>query len=487
MSAHPSGSAARAASRSSPTSGGGTGLGRAWDLILLGLVALALIAVAVVDLMVEARIDPRQRIIRTAADPALAVSTDIQLALARRMSAIRGYVATGEPRFVERLEELKEDERAHFARLTLLSRDLDRGVAARVGDLQAATDRWDAAIVASGIMSRSPPSAAPSTTVVLDQQLYDGALDASLRVEEAIRGSMVRLGTEIAALDRAANRASFGLLLLALTAAAGVALLGHRMRNLNADLAQRQLDLERVTRSRARLIRGFSHDLKNPLGAADGHAALLETGVPGSLNEAQQDSVRRIRATLRSAFHLIQELVELGRVEAGQVDIRPASVRADDVLRKIAAEYRPQADAAGLELVVEASDHHPALQTDPRRVEQIMGNLVSNAIKYTRSGSVRVGARHDASVAPPRRIHLYVKDTGIGIARESMPLLFQEFSRLRVAGVPGAGLGLAISSRLAQALGGEITVTSEPGCGSTFTLSLPLEYARVLRAGRREW
>ena len=482
MRAHSSTSHSGAVSTSAPGSGGPSSsarppaAGMPWGWILLGLVALALIAVAAIDLVVRARIDPRQRIIQTAATPALALSTDIQLTLARRMSAIRGYIATGEPRFVRRLEELKEEERAHFSRLSLLSRNLDAGVAARVHELDTATDRWDDAIAASAIVSGVPRTDAPLTTIVLDQQLYDHALDASLRLEEAVRESTTRLVAEIAELDRTANRVSYGLLFLALAAAAAVALLGHRTRLVNQSLAQRQLELERVTRSRARLIRGFSHDLKNPLGAADGHAALLETGIPGPLSASQQESVRRIRATLRAGFHLIDELVELGRVEAGQLTIRRREVRAGDVLDGIAAQYHPQAQAAGLDLVVEPSDHLEAIHTDPRRVEQILGNLVSNAIKYTETGTVRIGARDTGAArsdSAERWMHLFVEDTGVGISPESIDLVFQEFSRLRTTGVPGAGLGLAISSRIARALGGEITVESQPGSGSTFTLSLP--------------
>jgi signal transduction histidine kinase len=463
--------------RGQPAWNGSSAVGRAWHWVLPACVALALIAVAAIDLVVESRIDPRQTIIQSVANPALAVSTDIQLTLARRMSAIRGYIATGEPRFVDRLERLKEEERAHFTRLTALSRGLDSTVAARVDQLGTATDRWDEAIDASGIMARFAPGLDASlTTIVLDQQLYDQALDASLRLEEAIRESAAGLNAEIAVLDRTADRISYGLLLLALAGAAGVSLLGYRMRGLNSDLAQRQHDLESVTHSRARLIRGFSHDLKNPLGAADGHAALLETGIPGPLSGGQQESVHRIRATLRSAFHLIEELVELGRVETGQLEIRPAAVKPEEILQKVAAEYRPQADRANLELIVERSDPVGEIRTDPTRLEQILGNLVSNAIKYTETGGVRIGARYDAPSARPRWIHLFVEDTGVGVPPESVELVFEEFSRLRASSVPGAGLGLAISSRIARALGGEITVVSEPGCGSTFTLSLPVEY-----------
>lgn len=450
--------------------------GSRWmGLGLLGLVALALIAVALVDIFVQSRIEPRQEIINTLADPALAVTTDIQLTLARRMSSLRGYIITGGGRFLDRYEELRGQESVHLLRLDSLSSRLDGGVALHVDSLEASIERWDQWIDRSGMTDRVETSDPSLTATVLDQQFYDGALDASLSLEEAIHGHISLHRAEIASWERLASRISFALVLLALLAAAGVGLLGYWMSTLNDDLKQRQLALQRVTESRARLLRGFSHDLKNPLGAADAHAALLESGIPGGLNDAQMKSVQRIRATLRSGFHLINELVQLGRVEAGQLEIRPEPVDLRQLLQKVADDYRPQAEAAGLGLSVDTAGDVLEVHSDPNRIEQIIANLVSNAVKYTEAGSVRIRARQVEAADAPARIHVDVEDTGAGIPADKMHLLFQEFSRLQVTSVPGAGLGLSISYRIAHALGGEITVTSEVGRGSVFTLSLPVQ------------
>src|SRR5262249_12379753 len=135
---------------------------------------------------------------------------------------------------------------------------------------------------------------------------------------------------------------------------------------------------------------GFSHDVKNPLGAADGHASLLEEGVLGPLEPRQLESVGRIRASIGSALELIGDLLELARAEAGEIEgqRRPVDVR--EVGREIVAEYRAQAAAHGLELGVEIPPELPVVVTDVVRARQVLGNLISNAVKYTPRGQVTV-------------------------------------------------------------------------------------------------
>lgn len=238
-------------------------------------------------------------------------------------------------------------------------------------------------------------------------------------------------------------------------------------------------ELEEVTESRGRLVRGFSHDLKNPLGAADGHAALLESGVFGELEPKQQESVQRIRGALHSALELINDLVELARSEAGQLKIEPVLVDPRRIAAEVAEEHRAHAETSGLEISVELSAALPEVMSDANRVRQVLGNLLSNAIKYTPSGGRVVLSAETCSRGPDRRpgqwLCLAVRDNGPGIPKEMQHRLFQEFVRLDTRGEPGVGLGLAISQRIAHLLGGELTVESEVGRGSTFTLWLPLE------------
>ncbi|MGH7475341.1 MAG: PAS domain S-box protein [Longimicrobiales bacterium] len=234
----------------------------------------------------------------------------------------------------------------------------------------------------------------------------------------------------------------------------------------------RTRELERVTESRARLMRGFSHDLKNPLAAADGHAQLMEAGLLGPLAEKQRQSVDAIRRAVRTALELIDKLIELARTEAAQVEVELAPVDASRLARDAIEECRPQAQAKSLTLDIDAPPSLPALG-DPSRVSQIMANLLGNAVKYTREGhvTVRVSTVSDAGPRPGAWVRIDVEDTGIGIAEEHQPQLFEEFTRF-VTDVPGSGLGLSISRNLAEALGGAITVSSVPEKGACFSLWL---------------
>jgi signal transduction histidine kinase len=236
-------------------------------------------------------------------------------------------------------------------------------------------------------------------------------------------------------------------------------------------------ELERVMSSRERLVRGFSHDLKNPLGAADGYAELLVHGIFGELTATQRESLESLRRSIRRALDLIDDLHELARAESGVVALRREPVHVGELVHSLYEEYRGAAHASGLALGVDAANELPVLVTDGGRLRQIVGNLLSNAIKYTATGSVTLRARTQA-IAPDGDgngwVYLDVIDTGIGIPADKRELIFEEFSRLGNGDRPGAGLGLAISERLAEALGGRILVESELGVGSTFTVQLPL-------------
>jgi len=247
--------------------------------------------------------------------------------------------------------------------------------------------------------------------------------------------------------------------------------------------AQRRSDeLEHITESRARLMRGFSHDVKNPLGAADGYAQLLEDGVLGALSPEQQRSVARIRRAIRTSLDLIQDLLELARAEAGQLALERITTDVAAAAREVAEDYRAQAESAGITLEVHAPESL-AVTTDPTRVRQVLANLISNAVKYAPESRVTVTTeRRDDGPGVERVpcIAISVADTGPGIPVDKQEQIFQEFTRLTPGAQHGAGVGLAISRRIARLLGGDITVVSEPGRGATFTFVLPaLENSQV--------
>lgn len=239
---------------------------------------------------------------------------------------------------------------------------------------------------------------------------------------------------------------------------------------------RRRAAVERVMASRERLIRGFSHDVKNPLGAADGYLQVLEEGVLGELEPRQAQSVRQCRRSIRSALDLIEVLLDVARAEAGRLEIEDRPLDVGEIAASVAAEYGAQAQAAGLDLQVRVASTVPVIRSDAGRIRQILGNLISNAVKYTEQGAVtvQVDVREDGGTPGPGRwVGVAVSDTGPGIPPEKQELLFQEYRRIEPDRKGSAGLGLAISRRLAELLGGGVTVSSEVGVGSTFTLWLP--------------
>jgi PAS domain S-box-containing protein len=245
----------------------------------------------------------------------------------------------------------------------------------------------------------------------------------------------------------------------------------HRVRLLE-ESERRRSELEHAIESRARLIRGFTHDLKNPLGAADGHAQLLETGRRGPLLDAQRQNVAHIRTALRSALSLIEDLLELARAEAGQLEIEWSDTDVSATARTVVGEFRATAEQAGFQLELQENGPVPSIVSDSNRIRQILGNLISNAIKYSHPGGRVVVHVHREA----QRVAVDVRDTGPGIPSDQHAHLFEEFWRSDPhAAAPGTGLGLAISRRVALLLGGDICVESEPGRGSTFTLLLPPE------------
>jgi signal transduction histidine kinase len=234
--------------------------------------------------------------------------------------------------------------------------------------------------------------------------------------------------------------------------------------------------LQRVMESRGRLMRGFSHDLKNPLGAADGYAALLQDGIYGPVAKDQLTSITRIRQSIRRALSLIEDLHELARAETGHLDVHRERVGVAELLLVIAEEYRATAAAKHLGFVVDVAPELPCVETDASRVRQIIGNLLSNAIKYTDRGVITLRACSDTTggLAQAKWLSVEVQDTGPGIPSDKRGFIFDEFARLTDGKHSGAGIGLAISKHVADALGCRLEVTSAPGKGATFALCIPV-------------
>jgi len=243
-----------------------------------------------------------------------------------------------------------------------------------------------------------------------------------------------------------------------------------------AEEARRE-EVERVTASRTRLIRGFTHDVKNPLGAADGFLALLEDEILGKLTPKQLESIGRVRRSIGAALGLIGYLLDLARAEAGQLEIRRDPLDLAATAMEVSEDFRAEAEAKQLTMTLEDTGPEPlTVCSDHARVRQVLSNLVSNAVKYTPSGGnirIRVEPRPKPGAEDEEWIATDIADNGPGISPDQLPRLFDEFARFDPKAAQGSGIGLAISERIAGALGGTISVVSETGTGSTFTLWLP--------------
>jgi ammonium transporter len=223
--------------------------------------------------------------------------------------------------------------------------------------------------------------------------------------------------------------------------------------------------------AKSRFLANMSHELRTPLNAIIGFTRLVSRS-PGALPQRQVDNLSKILISAEHLLALIDEILDLSRVEAGEVNLEIADADVDDVLREVTDSLEPLVDRPRVQLVVEAEPGLPCVQTDREKVMQILLNLLSNAIKYTDEGSITVRAQ-----AVDGRLRVGVSDTGVGIPPDELNKVFDEFHRADSASTRrrrGTGLGLTISRRLARNLGGDVTVESKLGAGSTFTLDLPL-------------
>jgi PAS domain S-box-containing protein len=224
-----------------------------------------------------------------------------------------------------------------------------------------------------------------------------------------------------------------------------------------------------ASEAKSAFLATMSHELRTPLNAIIGYQSLLKEGIDGSLNESQLAQLSRIRAGADHLLGLIDEILTYSRVEAGKEVVRLEETQLRPIVEDAITMVKPLAEARGLTLRVEAPDAR--LRTDGVKVRQILLNLLSNAVKFTDSGEILLRARLHGDVA-----EFVITDHGIGIAGENQQRIFEPFwqveqSSTRRAG--GTGLGLSVSRSLARLLGGEITVESKLGDGSTFTATIP--------------
>jgi signal transduction histidine kinase len=242
----------------------------------------------------------------------------------------------------------------------------------------------------------------------------------------------------------------------------------------NELLRRQAIELEQASVAKSQFLANVSHDVRTPLNAILGYTSLLLRGVSGPLDPTQQEALSRIDANGRHLLALINEILDISRIEAGKMPVRFASIKLNDLIREIMSEVEPLIASSNLTVTASVPHGLPMIRSDRQKVKQILLNLLTNALKFTPRGSVSVSCTHRRA---HREMAIAVADTGIGIAATDQMRIFEAFSQAdptQTREVGGTGLGLAICRRLATVLDGRITIESELRQGSTFTLILPL-------------
>jgi signal transduction histidine kinase len=245
---------------------------------------------------------------------------------------------------------------------------------------------------------------------------------------------------------------------------------------LYAELDDRALQLARASELKSSFLSSISHELRTPLNAILNVTRLLIDRYDGDLSEEQERQVHMIRNAATSLTEMVNDLLDLARIEAGKAVLRPAPVQVNDLLGSVRGMLRPLLTSNAIALVLDPPEASLRMHSDEAKLAQVLRNLVANAVKFTEAGEIRIAARHHPA---DDTVVFTVADTGIGIAPEDLERIFEEYTQVDSPlqrRLPGTGLGLPLSRKLARMLGGSLTVESEPGRGSTFTLRV----ARVL-------
>jgi len=238
-------------------------------------------------------------------------------------------------------------------------------------------------------------------------------------------------------------------------------------------LQEKNNELERANQAKDRFLASMSHELRTPLNGIIGFAEFLEDGKPGPVNEKQKEYLEDILKSGRHLLHLINDMLDLVKVQAGKLDLSPEVFDIRSAVAEVCAVVHPIAVQKNIDVCVDVASGLDTVTLDVQRFRQILYNLLSNALKFTDDGgAVTIEALRDDR----GHIRLAVRDNGIGIAPDDIPRLFTEFEQLET-GVArrfgGTGLGLALTKSIVTLQGGAIEVESAPGSGSTFTVTLP--------------
>jgi signal transduction histidine kinase len=242
-----------------------------------------------------------------------------------------------------------------------------------------------------------------------------------------------------------------------------------KLSQMNDELHRRQVALEQAMGARNRFYASMSHELRTPINAVIGYSTLMLDNIYGPLNAKQKEGLQRTLKAARHLLELVNDVLDLSKIEAGKIELSLQPVMFPALIEDLFVTVRPLADEYGSTLALDMESEPFNIVSDPRRARQILLNLLSNAIKFGEGNPIRVVCKQ----CEDKGVEIEVVDEGVGIAKEDITRIFEEFVQVSESKQPGTGLGLPISRRLAQLLDGSLTVCSTPGQGSSFRLILP--------------
>ena len=245
---------------------------------------------------------------------------------------------------------------------------------------------------------------------------------------------------------------------------------------LYAELDDKASQLRDANDLKSRFLSYMSHEFRTPLTSMTSISGILLSRLHGPLTAEQQKQVEFIRSSARELTEMVNDLLDLAKVEAGRITISPEWFEMVDLFAALRGMFKPIAATTSVSLVFDEPEGDIKLYTDDKKVSQILRNFISNALKFTPEGEVRISAR----VLEDDKVEFAVTDTGIGIAAEHIPNLFVDFVQLDVRlqrRLRGSGLGLSLARKFAELLGGKVGVESELGKGSRFWMLIPMRFA----------
>jgi signal transduction histidine kinase len=240
-----------------------------------------------------------------------------------------------------------------------------------------------------------------------------------------------------------------------------------------AELRLANSALEKSDRVKSDLLSVMSHEFRTPLNLIVGYAGMLKEGCLGAISEEQQKALERILTSADELFALVMSLLQAAGIEANAVQLKREEVGVSKLLAQLKATLRLPSDKE-LDLVWDYPADLPVVTTDEDKLKHVLRHLIDNAVKFTPRGQIKVSSR---ALPEDKKVEFEVSDTGIGIPREALPVVFEKFQQLDSSVTrpyAGLGLGLYIAKKFTELLGGELSVSTELGKGSTFTVALPV-------------